>query len=355
MITYSLEHPTCETLRNHAEKAEAADRPAVASLEALRSDGIFALRTPQDHGGSWVDAETMAQCLIQLGRACPSMAWIAGTCVTAKDLVVRSFADASVRDSFFADPDALFCGSGVPAGAGRRVPDGVRVSGRWPNVSGCEDAAWANLAVMVEGTFSFAVVPVADLTVERTWQMAGMRATGSHTLVADDLLVPTEYIVQAAAFTVGDMLLYALTALGPVVGAAKGALDATEAMFASDRKPFMTQYTRMGESSGARQWLAEATHLVNRAEQTLLSIARTIGTPDLPATERPRLQMDLADAGRDCRAAVERMLDLHGASGFRTSNVLQRHWRDLSVASRHPHLNPYLAVESYGTTLVEHL
>ncbi|WP_236059714.1 hypothetical protein [Actinacidiphila acididurans] len=87
----------------------------------------------------------------------------------------------------------------------------------------------------------------------------------------------------------------------------------------------------------------------------MLSVARAAATADLSAAEMPRLQMDLADAARDCRAAVERMLDLHGTSGFGTSNVLQRHWRDLSVASRHPHLNPYLAVEPFGTRLVEHL
>ncbi|WP_217145158.1 hypothetical protein [Streptomyces sp. AC627_RSS907] len=43
------------------------------------------------------------------------------------------------------------------------------------------------------------------------------------------------------------------------------------------------------------------------------------------------------------------------AASYGTSKVLQRHWRDLSVAGRHRHLNPYLAVESFGTTLVEHL
>lgn len=45
------------------------------------------------------------------------------------------------------------------------------------------------------------------------------------------------------------------------------------------------------------------------------------------------------------------MLDLHGASGFATTNVLQRFWRDVSVGSRHPHLNPYLAIEALGSAL----
>lgn len=353
MIEYSPEHQTSQILRAQAEKAEAADRPAEQSLHALRGDGVFALRTPQEYGGVWAGAESAARCLSDLGRSCPSMAWIAGTCVTSKNLAVRNFLDSSVRESLFADPDVLFCGSGVPAGLGERVAEGVRVSGRWPYVSGCEDAVWAGLALMVEGKFSFAVVPVADLTVERTWNMAGMRATGSHTLVAEDVLVPTEYVTPGAPFTVEDILLYAITALGPVVGAARGALDAIDAMFASDKKPFMSSYSRMGESSGARQWLAEAAHLVNRAEQTMFAVARTVDTSDVSAADMPRLKMALADAGRDCRAAVERMLDLHGTSGFNTSNALQRYWRDVAVASRHPHLNPYLAVETFGMTLVE--
>jgi alkylation response protein AidB-like acyl-CoA dehydrogenase len=90
---------------------------------------------------------------------------------------------------------------------------------------------------------------------------------------------------------------------------------------------------------------------VNRAENTMLTVARAADTTELSEADSPRLHMDLADAGRDCRAAVDLMLDLHGASGFNTANVLQRFWRDVAVGSRHPHLNPYLAVEGYGTAL----
>lgn len=339
-----------DVLRTQAEKTESGDRPAAESLEALREDGVFALRTPRDYGGAWADAEAIAIRLAGLGRACPSTAWVAGTCVTSKNLVSRAFPDSLARE-VFTDPDALFCGSGVPGGQGARVPDGVRISGRWRYVSGCEDAVSAVLAVMVDGVLSFAVIPVADLTVERTWQMAGMRGTGSHTLVAEDVLLPAERVVAASPFTIGDLLLYAITVLGPVVGATQGALDATTAMFATDRKPFMSAYTRMGESPGARQWLAEATHLANRARTTMLSVARAAETSELSKADNSRLHMDLADAARDCRSAVELMLDLHGTGGFGTSNTIQRFWRDVAVGSRHPHLNPYLATESFGEAL----
>lgn len=350
MIDYTSWDETGAILRAHAEKTEQGDRPAAESLDALRADGTFALRVPKEHGGAWAGSETVARHLAGLGRACPSTAWVAGTCVTAKNIAVRCFPDAR---EYFADPDALFCGSGVPAAKGEHVAGGVRVTGRWPSVSGCEDAAWASLAVVVDGRFSIAVVPVADLAVERTWQVAGMRGTGSHTLVAEDLLVPVERVVAADRFAAGDLLLYSMTVLGPVVGAARGALDVVEAMFASDRKPFMTAYSRMGESAGARHWLAEATHLVTRAENTMLAVARVADTTEVSDADLPRLRMDLADAGSDCRAAIERMLDLHGSGGFSTANALQRFWRDVAVGSRHPHLNPYLAVETLGAALAD--
>ena len=349
MIDNSTRADLGAVLRAHAEKAEQNDRPAAESLDAVRAAGLFALRTPTEHGGSWADVETVARELTGLGRACPSTAWVAGTCVTGKDIIAQAF--PGVRE-LFADPDALWCGSGVPAGQGVRVADGVRISGRWPNASGCEDAAWAVLGLLVDGAFCFAAIPMADLAVERTWHMAGMRGTGSHTVVAADVLVPADRVATAAPFGLRALLLYSITVLGPVVGATFGALDAITAMFASDRKPYMTQYTKMGESAGARQWLAEATQLVHRAENTMFTVARAADAAELSESDSARLHLDLADAARDCRSAVERMLDLHGASGFRTSNVLQRYWRDVAVGSRHPHLNPYLAVERYGTALV---
>jgi alkylation response protein AidB-like acyl-CoA dehydrogenase len=347
----SVRDETHEVLRTHAAKAEQADRLAAESLDALREDGVFALRTPRDHGGAWAGTEAIARCLAGLARSCPSTAWIAGTNVTAKNLTVRSFQD-SLPD-VFADPDALCCGSGSPNGQGERVPEGIRIGGRWPNASGCEDAAWAMVALMVDGQYSLAVVPGTDLAVDPTWHMAGMRATGSHTLVAEDLVAPAERVVAASVPPIEDAMLYALTVLATVVGAARGALDAINAMFASDRKPFMSEYSRMGESPGARHWLAEATHLVSRAEDTMIAVAQMADSPELSAADGPRLRMDIADAGRDCRAAVDLMLDLHGASGFNTANVLQRFWRDVAVSSRHPHLNPYLSVEAFGKQLAE--
>jgi acyl-CoA dehydrogenase-like protein len=100
------------------------------------------------------------------------------------------------------------------------------------------------------------------------------------------------------------MIFYGITVLAPVVGAARGALDIVNEMFASDRRPHLTTYSRMGDSPAARHWPAQATLLVDRAERTLLA-AQAVDAGDITETDHARLRMDLADAARDCRAAVE--------------------------------------------------
>jgi alkylation response protein AidB-like acyl-CoA dehydrogenase len=348
MIDYAIGDEIGAVLRAHAAKTEQGERPAAESLAALRGGGLLALRTPREYGGTWAGAESAARCLTDLGRACPSTAWVAGTCVTAKNIVAGC--GVETRD-VFADPDVLCCGSGIPAGRGERESGGVRIRGRWPIVSGCEDAEWAVLGLLVDDVFSFAAIPMADLSVERSWHMAGLRGTGSQTVLAEEVVVPADRVAPASPFTTTDLMLYSMTVLGPVVGAALGALDTVREMFASDRKPFMSSYSRMGESAGARHWLGEAAHLVHRAEATMLAVAREADTTALSEEDSPRLHLELADAAQDCRSAVDRMLDLHGASGFTEDNVLQRYWRDVAVGSRHPHLNPYLAIERYGAAL----
>jgi alkylation response protein AidB-like acyl-CoA dehydrogenase len=101
---------------------------------------------------------------------------------------------------FYADPDTRLRGVGKPPGQGRRVADGLRISGRWPTASGCEDAPWALTPVMVSDgdgppEEAAVLVPTSDLDIERTWDTVGMRGTGSHTLVAEDVFVPRSRVL----------------------------------------------------------------------------------------------------------------------------------------------------------------
>jgi alkylation response protein AidB-like acyl-CoA dehydrogenase len=254
---------------------------------------------------------TIVRLLADIARGCPSTAWVASTCMISKQMLAfGDFADVTLGE-VFADPEAIFCAAGVPAGRGATGPDGVRLTGRWEYLSGCEDAQWACLGAMVDDAFAITVIPMADLTIDRTWQVAGMRGTGSHTVVADNVLIPAQRVVSGPRLhyppDTRTLQLWGLGVLAPVVGATFGALGVVRAMFASDRKPFFTSYARMSDSPGARHWPAEAAMLTQRAERTMLALAAAIDADSTIIDEQSsRMQRDRADAGADCRAASPR-------------------------------------------------
>ncbi|MGW4142828.1 hypothetical protein ACWELV_39850 [Streptomyces mirabilis] len=226
--------------------------------------------------------------------------------------------------------------------------------------SGSELASWAMVVVPLTGETPPVVcptlVPASDLSVERTWRAAGLTGTSSHTLVAEDVVVPDSLLTYPgvsgplpppeAAFMGG------LAALAPMIGTTCGAQDVVAAAVAGKRAPYATTYARVGDSPLGRYWFTEALRRTESAMQRTLRVADVIGAvrpgAAMPVTERIRLRVELSTAARECREAMELLLDLHGASGFAGDHPLQRFWRDVAVGTRHPYFTPYTLAEDHG-------
>jgi alkylation response protein AidB-like acyl-CoA dehydrogenase len=355
-------------LAANAGKTEQARRPAPESIAAVRDAGLFRLSVPARFGGPAATSRTRVLVMAELGRACPSTAWVTGLSTTAKEMFTAILPEQALTE-LFADPDVIVCASTAPTGVtGAETGDGLRISGRWRFASGCEDATWAVLAapVLADGQpvrLSMVLVPRSELAVERDWRVAGMAGTGSHSLVAEDVHVPAARVVgPIAPEQLGDrrdpasQLRGLADGLGLFCGAAQGARAVVEAAFAGDRAPHGTTYQRMVQSPLARHWFAEATQLIDTATARALSVADALdalGGAALDVDARSRLRMELATGAGECRQAVEKLLDLHGLSGFAQDNPLQRFWRDIAVGSRHPQLNPYITAEDYGRVLLD--
>jgi alkylation response protein AidB-like acyl-CoA dehydrogenase len=357
-------------LAANAEKTERGLRPAPESIAAVRDAGLFALGVPAEFGGLAASARLCVLVMAELGRGCPSTAWVTATSADVQQQIV-SMLPEQARAEVFADPDVIICGSASPAGAtGVEAGDGLRITGPWRFASGCEDATWAILLVPVVAEaqpvrMSAVLVPTANLTVHRDWRAVGMAGTSTHSLVAEDVVVPPGRVrvLGAAADKLAEsldplLLLRATTDVMAVFcGAAQGALEVVEEAFAGDRAPYLTTYQRMVQSPLARHWFAEATQLVDTGYTRVLSVADTLddlgADPAVPIKERSRLRMELVTAAAECRQAVEMLLDLHGLSGFAQDNRLQRFWRDIAVGTRHPQWNRYITVEDYGRVLLD--
>lgn len=359
------------TLAAHAEQTERDLRVARESVDAATEAGAFALTTPRRYGGVEADVTTTVRMLAELGRGCGSTAWVAAVSGDAKRMFKRFLSEAA-REEFFADPNVRLCGSAHPTGRATEVTGGLRVSGRWSYASGCDDAAWALLgAPIFDGDgqrdqptgplgWTCALVPTSSLRIDRTWDMAGLRGTGSHTLVAEDVFVPASHVVRpdlSDSQAMGRFLAVEVTTVAPLIGMAQAALDMVASIL-DERRPPMSAYANLTQSPAARQMFADASLLVGDARRRVLHIAATIdglspGQRELTAVEEAELRVEGITAARQCRQAVEGLLDLHGSSSFAASNPLQRMWRDLAVGSRHGALTSYMAAEDYARNITD--
>ncbi len=180
--------------------------------------------------------------------------------------------------------------------------------------------------------------------------------------MASDVFVPAERVMTpTGARTAQQTILGGIGGsammAGPLLGAVQGALDLVHETLSAKKKVVYSRYPSAPEAVVTQLWLAEAAQhldtarLHTRRATDAIDAAVASGTA-MSLVERARARMDVTTAVENCRRAMARLLDIHGASGFAQANPLQRAWRDLETASRHGFLNTQLAREVYGRALV---
>jgi indole-3-acetate monooxygenase len=190
------------TIRATRQETEEARRLAPQVVEGLMDASLCRLALPASLGGHEVELVVALQVYEELAWADASVAWIAWNnqlvCLASR------FASDAVRTELFSDARRLFANSTRPSGRAVVVEGGFRVSGRWSLVSGCELADWIPvMCVITEGTeprmlaagvpeMRMTYLPKGAYRILDTWYVGGLRGTGSHDIVVDDVFVPAE-------------------------------------------------------------------------------------------------------------------------------------------------------------------
>jgi indole-3-acetate monooxygenase len=129
----------------------------------------------------------------------------------------------------------------TPLGRAERVPDGWRVSGRFPFASGSQHCDWFWLGCTVPGSGTSGlpetrqcVVPASQCRILDTWRTTGLCGTGSNDILVEDLIVPDEHTFsfQDPHIVKRNGPLYALPLMfiakgpAPALGIARHVVDA---------------------------------------------------------------------------------------------------------------------------------
>jgi len=351
-------------LAGRATEHDRAGRFPAADFAELRAAGLLGLMVPRRLGGPGAGFADYAEVAMALaaGNGATALVFnmhasVTGALAQTPDEVARAL---GVPESYFAMRDralrraldgALFAVAMSERGAGSRlsalttgyqpVAGGYRIRGSKAFVSGAGHADLYLVAARAADppagpaarpTVSHFLVPAGDgLTVERTWDALGMRATGSEdvhldVLVdADALLGGIEGLTLLLAQVMPQWLVASYAAV--YVGVARSAVAAAVSHLSA---------RGLHRLPAVRARVGRAEARVEAARLAVLEAARRVdAAPGEPATNRWVWRAKLL-AGETAMDVAASMLEAAGTSATRRGHPLERIYRDARCGSLQP-------------------
>jgi alkylation response protein AidB-like acyl-CoA dehydrogenase len=354
------------TFAARADAAEQGRRIPAESARDMLDLGLARILMPKRFGGYDLDFDTWNDVVIEISKADASHGWCASLVIHHAHILAQ-FSEECQQAVWGEGPDVAIAASFAPRAKAVRVPGGYRVSGDNSSfASGVDHCSWVMVGGLAQDggapEWSFFMIPPGDYTVRDTWSTAGMRGTGSNTIVTDDVFVPDARVLRLSDLRQGKgpgaalhpslifrtpFFFYApLTFAAPMLGAAQGAY----AHFREWTKPRKSvDGSAVAEKTAVQVQMARAAADLDAAE---LLIQRAALAHHGPEADWPQLLArtirDFTRVSEISVAAIDTLMMLSGTAGFASSQPIQRAWRDIHFASTHIGVNPEANYGHFG-------
>jgi alkylation response protein AidB-like acyl-CoA dehydrogenase len=331
------------------DEIEHSRRLPDAVVAALRDTGINRLMIPAALGGMEAPITDVMDIMERIAAVDGSAGWCAA--IGAGSNVFAGYMPATGAGAVFADPDQGNATMFAPLG--RVVSDHghLTMSGRWPFTSNCLHSAWVGLGALLheadgaDPVHRIVFVPAADLTFEDTWDVVGLRGTGSHHVAAAEVPVDPDRCARFGGRPWPDGTLWRLpiyTTLLPTLvavplGIARGAVDEISRQAREGRT------ARRGQLADAPVSMAELAAADTRLRAARAGLRAAVGEAHVHAERGEpisrQLQARICLAGMHaCDTSVEVTSAAHhlggGAAAYRGSRLL-RALNDVQAARQH--------------------
>ena len=378
-----LEMTWADTARTLAadfgQRAVAHDRDGSfphANFADLQQAGFLALAAPRALGGQQASVAELGEVIGAIGYGCPATALVlsmqylqqrgmarAGSPwpePLARQLVREAVQGVSLANSLRVEPElGTPARGGLPATVARRTPEGWRLSGRKIYSTGAPILRWYAVWPRTDdaepqvGTF-LVRAGSPGVRIEESWDHLGLRASGSHDVVFDDVPTPLDHGMgiapPGAQARDSNMQAEMTVLLGALyTGVARAARDwllgfLRERIPASLGAPLAT-LPRVQEAVGRIERLIRTNALLLRLH------AQRVDGGELPsATESGLIKVQVTEAAVQ---AVQEALALTSNHGLSRHNPLQRHLRDVLCGPVHtPQIDSVLVAAGREALLV---
>ena len=335
-----------DQLREQAADAEELGRLTEDTVKTMKAAGNIRLLQPRSHGGLEVHPREFAETVMATAALDPAAGWING--VVGVHPYQLAYADPKVADEVWADDiDTWMASPYAPQGVAKPVDGGYLFNGRWQFSSGTDHCEWIILGAMLGGDDGKPLMPPRMLhmilprpdyeIVEDSWNVVGLRGTGSKDIIVRDAFVPTYRTMDAMKVMDGTAqreagmtetlylmpwsTMFPLGISAATIGIAEGALAAH---LDYQRERVNSSGVAIKDDPYVMYAVGEAAVDINAARQELLSFA------DRAAGRRTQVR-----AVWRAVSAVDEIFARSGGNAARMDKPLQRYWRDVHVGQAH--------------------
>ncbi len=316
----------------------------------LRAAGLLRGGAPAEVGGLELAPGVALRCAEDVARGDASAGWCVSIAITSS--LLAAYLPASSRDELFGEGRGVAAGVWAPRGKALPVDGGVVVSGRWAFCSGIThaDVMFAGCLVAEQTVPSVVALRKADLEVLDTWHTLGLRGTGSHDAVVDEVFVPSDRVFSLFDGPALDRPLYrfpvfgffALSIAAAALGNARAAIDDFVELAGGKKglgstRTLAERALTQAAVASAEASLGAARALYYEAVEAAWQAAQD--HEPIAVELRAGLRLAATHGVRTSAEVVRAMFDLAGGSAIYDGAPLQRRFRDAHTATAHFQVN----------------
>lgn len=344
-------------IRAAADEIDAKRELPRPLFEKIADAGLFHMAVPRAIGGSEIDYPTYVLVIEELGKADASTAWAVNQGATFGTFAAR-MPEHVAREIWIDTPRSVVSNTPAPTAKAIAVPGGYRVTANQPFSTGCRHSSWVapHVTIIENGETRlkpdgkpdtrYCLVPMAQAELLDTWHTRGMRGTGTHNFVVNDVFVPEERTVfprgapalrGGARYRMPHTLGFAGGDAAVACGLARSCLEAFYDFAGRNTQRYakglvrnepIVQYT-VGQ---AESWLRSGRAFLMEAVQEMWEEA-SAGT--ITMERRAALRAATTHAIRLAAQVIEALYTLSGAASIFEGRLIQRHFQDIHVITQH--------------------
>lgn len=349
-------------LKAEAPKGDELGKLTDRTVEILRESQGMKLLLAKDLGGLEAHPNDFLDWAMAVGEYQPSAGWIAGV-VGVHPFEISVMHPKLQQEIFGDDPDVWTASPYAPFGRAIPVDGGFRFTGRWPFSTGTDHSDWVILGGMVadeQGNpvmppdIRHFVLPRGDYEiVEDSWNVLGLKGTGSKDVQMTDVFVPDYRVVSGAAMSEGEHArerrpgtplfqipfgtIFPAAISAGTFGITRAAVKAFTEHMASRvsvqgtvAKTEPTQLATLAKAEADVE--ASICHFKSLIAQMYDAVCDGhVVTPE----ERLKFRADQVRSTDRAIQAVDELFRLAGSSSINEGQDIERIWRDLHVAATH--------------------